>query len=85
MDDLKPAVDGENDFEKPAALLDTTNEVEVKLADPALASNLYSATSFQDLRLQPELLKGVFAMGYERPSKIQAKALPLLMSQPYAH
>lgn len=82
MGDLQqPGEEPVLNFEKSNTLLDTTNEVEVKLADPG-ASSLYSATSFQDLQLQPELLKGVFAMGYERPSKIQAKALPLLFATP---
>jgi len=32
--------------------------------------------------LREELLKGVYAMGYQKPSKIQATALPLLLSDP---
>lgn len=30
----------------------------------------------------PDLLKGLYAMGFDRPSKIQEKALPLLLSDP---
>jgi superfamily II DNA/RNA helicase len=29
------------------------------------------------------LLKGIYEMGFTRPSKIQAKALPLLLKTPY--
>ena len=66
-------------------LIESTHQVEVKLigeqADPN--SPLYSVKSFEDLGLSPELLKGVYAMGFTKPSKIQERALPLLISPPY--
>jgi len=31
----------------------------------------------------PELLKGLYEMDFSRPSKIQERALPLLLSDPY--
>ena len=31
---------------------------------------------------RPELLKGVYGMGFNRPSKIQERALPMLMASP---
>ncbi len=31
---------------------------------------------------RPELLKGVYGLGFNRPSKIQEKALPLLLADP---
>lgn len=31
---------------------------------------------------RPELLKGVYGMGFNRPSKIQEKALPMLLADP---
>lgn len=49
-------------------------------ADPN--SPLYSAKSFEDLNLHPNLLKGVYKMGFHKPSKIQEKALPLLLQNP---
>lgn len=59
---------------------DNENEVEVVLAD---GSELYqSVHSFEDLGLNADLLKGVYALGYQKPSKIQASALPLLLSEP---
>lgn len=45
-------------------------------------SPLYSVKSFEELNLRPELLKGVFAMGYNSPSKIQETALPTLIADP---
>jgi len=30
----------------------------------------------------PDLLKGLFSMGFDKPSKIQEKALPLLLTDP---
>ncbi|ELR19667.1 ATPdependent RNA helicase DBP5, putative [Acanthamoeba castellanii str. Neff] len=42
-------------------------------------SPLYSVGSFEDLKLRPELLQGVYAMGFNKPSKIQETALPLIL------
>ncbi|KAB1274703.1 ATP-dependent RNA helicase DDX19B [Camelus dromedarius] len=39
--------------------------------------------SFEELRLKPQLLQGVYAMGFNRPSKIQENALPLMLAEPY--
>ncbi|EEB09284.1 ATP-dependent RNA helicase Dbp5 [Schizosaccharomyces japonicus yFS275] len=65
-------------------LVQNDNEVRVKLADLQADPNspLFSAKSFDDLNLKPELLKGVYAMKFQKPSKIQEKALPLLLSNP---
>lgn len=38
--------------------------------------------SFEELNLRPELLKGVFDIGYNSPSKIQETALPTLIADP---
>ncbi|KAI8799231.1 P-loop containing nucleoside triphosphate hydrolase protein [Cladochytrium replicatum] len=71
---------------KHSFLVDTKEqEIEVKLADlEADAGNpLYTGVStFEDLGLHPDLLKGLYSMGFTRPSKIQEKALPLLISNP---
>lgn len=45
-------------------------------------SPLYSVKSFEELRLREELLKGVYLMGFNAPSKIQETALPLLLADP---
>ncbi|NXA24263.1 DD19B helicase, partial [Ibidorhyncha struthersii] len=62
-------------------LVDTTNQVEVLQRDPT--SPLYSVKSFEELRLKPQLLEGVYAMGFNRPSKIQENALPMMLAEPY--
>lgn len=65
-------------------LVDVEYEVEVKLADIQADPNsaLYSVKSFEDLGLRKELLDGIYAMKYAKPSKIQERALPLLLSNP---
>lgn len=64
-------------------LVDPEYDVEVKLADQQADPNspLYSAKSFEALGLRPELLKGIYNMKFTKPSKIQEKALPLLLGQ----
>ncbi|KAK6455114.1 RNA helicase required for poly mRNA export [Scheffersomyces xylosifermentans] len=65
-------------------LIQSTYEVKVKLADIQADPNspLFSVKSFEELGLTPELLKGLYAMKFNKPSKIQEKALPLLISNP---
>lgn len=61
-------------------LINNSNDVEVQRKDPN--SPLYSVKTFEELRLRPELLKGVYGMGFNSPSKIQERALPMLMASP---
>ncbi|XP_075696601.1 ATP-dependent RNA helicase DDX19B [Rhinoderma darwinii] len=61
-------------------LVNTTNQVEVLQRDPN--SPLYSVKSFEELRLKPQLLQGVYDMGFNRPSKIQENALPMMLAEP---
>lgn len=58
--------------------------MEVKLADQQADVNspLYSVHSFDELGLKTEVLKGVYGMNYNKPSKIQERALPMLLSDP---
>ncbi|GME82572.1 unnamed protein product [Ambrosiozyma monospora] len=67
-----------------SSLIKSSYEVKVKLADIQADPNspLFSAKSFEDLGLSEELLKGLYAMKFSKPSKIQEKALPLLLSDP---
>ncbi|CAG8458122.1 10212_t:CDS:2 [Paraglomus brasilianum] len=65
---------------KHSELHESNYEVEVERADPN--SPLYSVSSFEDLKLHPDLLKGIYEMGFRKPSKIQEKALPLLLGNP---
>ncbi|KAL5563770.1 hypothetical protein UlMin_033517, partial [Ulmus minor] len=42
------------------------------------------ASSFEDLKLSPELLKGLYVeMKFQKPSKIQAISLPSILTPPY--
>ncbi|AMD19150.1 HBR249Wp [Eremothecium sinecaudum] len=67
-----------------ANLIRSEYEVKVKLADLQADPNspLYSAKTFEELGLSEELLKGLYAMRFQKPSKIQEHALPLLLSNP---
>ncbi|XP_065856125.1 DEAD-box ATP-dependent RNA helicase 38 [Euphorbia lathyris] len=43
-----------------------------------------SAATFEDLKLTPELLKGLYVeMKFQKPSKIQAISLPMILNPPY--
>ncbi|OJT02255.1 ATP-dependent RNA helicase DBP5 [Trametes pubescens] len=72
---------------KPDAVTDlikSTFEVAVTLADQQADPNspLFSAKTFEELGLHQDLLKGIYDMGFSKPSKIQERALPLLLSNP---
>ncbi|CAG8323707.1 unnamed protein product [Penicillium salamii] len=58
--------------------------VEVKLSDlQADPDNpLFSIKTFEDLGLDARILKGLSTMNFRKPSKVQERALPLLMSNP---
>jgi ATP-dependent RNA helicase DDX19/DBP5 len=60
--------------------LDPNQDITVKQADPN--SPLYSIKSFEELGLSEELLKGVYAMGFSHPSRIQEIALPMIIADP---
>ena len=75
------ATDGQR---KTTELLESSYDVTVTLADQQADPNspLYSVKSFDQLGLAEELLKGVYAMKFQKPSKIQERALPLLLQNP---
>jgi len=62
------------------SLVENKNDLEIQRKDPNCP--LYSVKSFEALNLQPNLLKGVYAMGFNAPSKIQETALPTLLADP---
>ncbi|XP_071946119.1 ATP-dependent RNA helicase DDX19A-like [Antedon mediterranea] len=55
-------------------------KLDIQQKDPN--SPLYSVKSFEELHLKPELLKGIYQMGFNAPSKIQETALPMLLADP---
>ncbi len=59
-------------------------DVHVKLSDLQANPNdpLYSIKSFEDLGLSENILKGIYQMRFTKPSKIQERALPLLLANP---
>ncbi len=73
-----------DDVKEGSNLIKSNYEVKVKLADLQADpdSPLYSVKSFEELGLSPELLKGLYSMNFSKPSKIQEKALPLLIRDP---
>ncbi|KAJ4305690.1 RNA helicase required for poly(A+) mRNA export [Kalmusia sp. IMI 367209] len=77
-------IDGSGPPGNGGPLADTELKVEVKLADLQADPNnpLFSAASFEELNLSEELLKGIHQMNFRKPSKIQEKALPLLLLNP---
>ncbi|XP_063799858.1 ATP-dependent RNA helicase DDX25-like [Pseudophryne corroboree] len=62
------------------SVVESSYNVEVQHNDPS--SPLFSVKTFEELRLKPELIQGIYAMGFNRPSKIQGTALPLLLADP---
>ncbi|XP_004641453.1 ATP-dependent RNA helicase DDX25 [Octodon degus] len=90
-DSLNPEDDDEDDIVDLAAnsllnklirqsLVESSHLVEVLQKDPS--SPLYSVKTFEELRLKEEILKGIYAMGFNRPSKIQEMALPMMLAHP---
>uniref|UniRef100_A0A1A9X3F0 RNA helicase n=1 Tax=Glossina brevipalpis TaxID=37001 RepID=A0A1A9X3F0_9MUSC len=61
-------------------LVDSKLDLEVQRQDPN--SPLFSVRSFEGLHLKPEILRGIYAMGFNAPSKIQETALPILLADP---
>ncbi|KAG8269066.1 DEAD-box helicase Dbp80-like isoform X1 [Homalodisca vitripennis] len=61
-------------------LIVSKHDIEVQRKDPT--SPLYSVKTFEALHLKPQLLKGVYEMGFNAPSKIQETALPTLLADP---
>lgn len=85
-----PAAADGNGAEKPvdeganSGLVETSYDVEVKLSDLQADqdSPLYSVSSFEELGLPKPINDGLLAMNFKKPSKIQERALPLMISNP---
>lgn len=61
-------------------LVESKLYLEIQRQDPN--SPLYSVKSFERLHLKSEILKGIYAMGFNAPSRIQETALPILLADP---
>jgi ATP-dependent RNA helicase DDX19/DBP5 len=79
-----PQNDGASEVQSGSNLQEPEYNVEVKLSDLQDDPNnpLYSVKNFADLGLDENILKGLSAMNFRKPSKIQERALPLLLSNP---
>ncbi|KAJ9141714.1 ATP-dependent RNA helicase-like protein [Pleurostoma richardsiae] len=74
---------GEVPVDAETGLQESHYEVEVKLSDLQDTDNpLHSAASFEQLGLHPSILQGLLAMNFKKPSKVQERALPLLLADP---
>ncbi|KAL4402435.1 RNA helicase required for poly(A+) mRNA export [Malassezia pachydermatis] len=83
-DDDEPTPNTQAEKGSETNLLESKYDVQVTLADQQADPNspLYSVKSFDDLGLHADLLKGIYAMKFTKPSKIQERALPLLLQNP---
>ncbi|KAI1762371.1 DEAD-domain-containing protein [Hypoxylon sp. FL1150] len=65
-------------------LQENSYDVEVQLSDLKQDTDnpLGSAHTFEELGLPAEVLKGLTAMRFQKPSKVQEKALPLMLANP---
>jgi ATP-dependent RNA helicase DDX19/DBP5 len=68
-------------------LIENVYNVEVQLSQQQANENspLYSVTTFEQLNLAEDILKGVYAMKFVKPSKVQEKALAFLLRNPPAN
>lgn len=57
---------------------DASAQIDIVQADPSTPYT--SANTFEELGLSDDLMKGVYAMKFSKPSKIQATSLPLIIS-----
>lgn len=77
-------VDGSGPPGNGSSMVETEYNVEVKLVDMQADPNnpLFSAKTFEELKLSDDLLQGIRSMNFRKPSKVQEKALPLLLMDP---
>ncbi|KAL8935240.1 MAG: hypothetical protein Q9211_004802 [Gyalolechia sp. 1 TL-2023] len=81
----KSQLDGATEPQNGTPMLsEPSYEVNVKLSDVQADPNnpLYSIKNFNELGLSDNIIKGIYAMRFVKPSKIQEKALPLLLANP---
>lgn len=76
--------DGATEAQFGSSLLEPEFDVNVKLNDLQQDPNnpLYSVKEFRDLNLPESLQKGILSLGFTKPSKVQERALPMLLHNP---
>eukprot|EP00210_Caulerpa_lentillifera_P008418 g8030.t1 len=66
--------------------IDTVNDAQEHDTEPDDSTLYTSAKRFEDLNLPEPLLQGLYSeMKFDRPSAIQAKTLPMILTPPYKH
>ncbi|KAI4229272.1 MAG: hypothetical protein L6R36_001020 [Xanthoria steineri] len=82
----KAQLDGATEYQAGSGnfLDEPSYDVNIKLSDAQADPNnpLYSLKRFEDLGVDANILKGIYEMRFTKPSKIQEKALPLLLADP---
>ncbi|KAL8889905.1 MAG: hypothetical protein Q9205_003021 [Flavoplaca limonia] len=82
----KAQLDGATEYQAGSGsfLDEPSYDVNIKLSDAQADPNnpLYSLKRFEDLGVDANILKGIYEMRFTKPSKIQEKALPLLLTNP---
>jgi translation initiation factor 4A len=48
--------------------------------NPISESDIKPIENWDELDIKPELLRGIFAYGFEKPSEIQKKSIPAIIS-----
>lgn len=77
-------IDGTVETEGGSGLQEPDYEVEVALSDLQNneATPFHSATTWEGIGLSESLLKGLRALNFQKPSKVQGKSLPLMLGNP---
>ncbi|KFG81256.1 putative ATP dependent RNA helicase (Dbp5) [Metarhizium anisopliae] len=75
-------VDGASAALGGSALYEADGDVEVTISGADNDAPIYSAATWDDLGLSEQILKGLLAENFLKPSKIQGKSLPLMLSNP---
>ena len=72
----------ERSLNKHTYLRDTSHTVMLDDDRNNPQSPLHSVKTFEELKLNTQLLNGIYNMGFRRPSRIQERALPQLLAYP---
>lgn len=79
-------VDGAAEDQGGSGLQEPEYDVNVKLSDLQANADpnnpLFSAKTFEELNLEQDIQQGIYTMNFRKPSKIQERALPLLLANP---
>ncbi|OAQ61806.1 ATP-dependent RNA helicase DBP5 [Pochonia chlamydosporia 170] len=75
-------VDGASAAIGGSALHEADGDVEVTISGGDNEAPIYSASTWDDLGLSEHILKGLLAENFLKPSKIQGRSLPLMLSNP---